>query len=233
MPSLDLHADHPYVPEPLAIWRDSASAASHKRHSDVVLLALPPSTRSRVIGLLGVRGQSEHGGDYRDSGARAAIFHLAAGHPSRYWGIVLPYLAGRGTFAQIAGCVYCAGEFDGSTISDISLFHLFTLSRPGLVIIVLPFFPSPHRVIYMSLYFLMIDITAVWVVPVAPLTGQLKAFTNKCLDVPNGSTPSSVKHIWAGKNKCLNLTGGNSTNGTPVSVLFLFSSGIALSATKQ
>ncbi|KAJ7218902.1 hypothetical protein C8J57DRAFT_1254605 [Mycena rebaudengoi] len=30
-----------------------------------------------------------------------------------------------------------------------------------------------------------------------------------------------IKHLWAGKNKCLDLTGGDSTNGTPVSVLFL------------
>ncbi|KAJ7292537.1 ricin B lectin domain-containing protein [Mycena rebaudengoi] len=80
--------------------------------------------------------------------------------------------------------------------------------------------------------------TTVWVLPVAPLIGQLKTYTNKCLDVPNGSTANGVRLQlwtcakgntnqlfkslvsgqiqWAGTNKCLDLTDGKSTNGTPI-----------------
>ncbi|KAJ7161157.1 ricin B lectin domain-containing protein [Mycena filopes] len=76
-----------------------------------------------------------------------------------------------------------------------------------------------------------------WTSPVAPLTAQLKTFTNKCLDVPGGSTANGVKLqiwtcaagntnqlfkrdglkiVWSGKNKCLDLTGGNSTAGNAI-----------------
>jgi hypothetical protein len=78
-----------------------------------------------------------------------------------------------------------------------------------------------------------------WIVPVEPLTGPLKTFNNKCLDVPNGSTANGVKlqvwdcspgntnqlfkfHPgvsqieWNGMGKCLDLTNGNSTSGNPV-----------------
>jgi hypothetical protein len=77
-----------------------------------------------------------------------------------------------------------------------------------------------------------------WSVPVAPFTGQIKTFNNKCLDVPNGSTANGVKlqlwtctpgntnqifnHRgttqieWSGKGKCLDATNGVWTNGNPV-----------------
>ncbi|KAJ7865535.1 ricin B lectin domain-containing protein [Mycena leptocephala] len=76
-----------------------------------------------------------------------------------------------------------------------------------------------------------------WSVPVAPLTGPLKTFDGKCLDVPNGSTANGVKLQiwdcapgntnqlfqtdggqikWVGQNKCLDLTDGNSTSGNPI-----------------
>ncbi|KAF7369740.1 hypothetical protein MVEN_00305700 [Mycena venus] len=78
-----------------------------------------------------------------------------------------------------------------------------------------------------------------WNVPVAPLTGQIKIFNNKCLDVPNGSTANGVKlqiwtcaagntnqvfevHPahgqieWSGKGKCLDLPSGNTTNGNRI-----------------
>ncbi|KAJ6600671.1 ricin B lectin domain-containing protein [Mycena sp. CBHHK59/15] len=76
-----------------------------------------------------------------------------------------------------------------------------------------------------------------WTLPVAPLTGQLTTFTNKCLDVPNGSTANGVKlqiwtcaagntnqlfqnHRgqieWSGTGKCIDLTNGSSTNGNPI-----------------
>ncbi|KAJ7292502.1 hypothetical protein C8J57DRAFT_1456971 [Mycena rebaudengoi] len=128
-----------------------------------------------------------------------------AGHRVGDWGILMPYLAGRGTLSastQIAGCVYCAGELDGSSRSPA-----FAPSAIRLPVDA----PSGH------------GSTTVWVVPVTPLTGQLKAFTKKCLDVPSGFTPNGIKHLCAGKNNlCLDLTGGNSTNDTPVSVLILF-----------
>ncbi|KAJ7292525.1 ricin B lectin domain-containing protein [Mycena rebaudengoi] len=76
-----------------------------------------------------------------------------------------------------------------------------------------------------------------WTVPTAPLTGQIKTFGNKCLDVPSGSTQNGVQlQIWTcaagnpnqvfqdhrgqiewkGTGKCLDLTGGNSTPGNPI-----------------
>ncbi|KAJ7264782.1 ricin B lectin domain-containing protein, partial [Mycena rebaudengoi] len=76
-----------------------------------------------------------------------------------------------------------------------------------------------------------------WTAPFDPLTGQIKTFGNKCLDVPNGSTTNGVKlqiwtcaagntnqlfqvHRqqveWSGKGKCLDLTDGNSTIGNPI-----------------
>lgn len=87
---------------------------------------------------------------------------------------------------------------------------------------------------------------ATWTVPVAPLTGTIKTFHNKCLDVPNGSTANGVKLQiwtcaagntnqlftntrgqieWAGKGKCIDLTDGKSVNGNPVriSVLSIYS----------
>ncbi|KAJ7844304.1 ricin B lectin domain-containing protein [Mycena leptocephala] len=78
---------------------------------------------------------------------------------------------------------------------------------------------------------------ATWTVPVAPLTGTIKTFHNKCLDVPNGSTANGVKLQiwtcaagntnqlftntrgqieWAGKGKCIDLTDGKSVNGNPI-----------------
>ncbi|KAJ7726815.1 hypothetical protein DFH07DRAFT_234705 [Mycena maculata] len=81
-----------------------------------------------------------------------------------------------------------------------------------------------------------------WLVPVAPLTGSITTFSDKCLDVPNGSTENGVKlqiwtcaegntnqmfqnHIgqieWSGTGKCIDLTNGNSTSGNPVRWLFL------------
>ncbi|KAF7354293.1 hypothetical protein MVEN_01117600 [Mycena venus] len=81
-----------------------------------------------------------------------------------------------------------------------------------------------------------------WTLPVAPLTGQIKTFNNKCLDVPNGSTANGVKlqiwtctagntnqlfqvHAssngasqieWSGKGKCMDLTDGKSVSGNPI-----------------
>ncbi|KAJ7258068.1 ricin B lectin domain-containing protein [Mycena haematopus] len=79
-----------------------------------------------------------------------------------------------------------------------------------------------------------------WTVPVPPLTGQIKTFSNKfCLDVPNGSTANGVKlQIWTctpgntnqnfqthnglaqiewnGSGKCIDLTNGISKSGTPI-----------------
>ncbi|KAK7055568.1 ricin B lectin domain-containing protein [Favolaschia claudopus] len=78
-----------------------------------------------------------------------------------------------------------------------------------------------------------------WSIPVAPLTGKMTTFGNKCLDVPNGSTANGVKlqiwdcaegntnqmwtiHSgfdqieWAGKGKCLDLTDGKTANGNPI-----------------
>ncbi|KAJ7703936.1 ricin B lectin domain-containing protein [Mycena rosella] len=76
-----------------------------------------------------------------------------------------------------------------------------------------------------------------WLLPVAPLTGSLMTFNNKCLDVPNGSTANGVKlqiwtcaagntnqmfqnHNgqieWSGMGKCLDLTDGESVNGNPI-----------------
>ncbi|KAF7369744.1 hypothetical protein MVEN_00306100 [Mycena venus] len=80
-----------------------------------------------------------------------------------------------------------------------------------------------------------------WTVPVAPLTGQIKTFGNKCLDVPNGSTANGVKLqlwtctegnvnqlfrtndgsaqiVWSAKGiqKCIDLTDGNSTIGNSI-----------------
>jgi hypothetical protein len=78
-----------------------------------------------------------------------------------------------------------------------------------------------------------------WSVPIAPLTGPLKTFDGKCLDVPSGATQNGVKlQVWdcfaespnqlfqtvgkqikfSGTSKCLDLTDGNSTSGTPVRV---------------
>ncbi|KAJ7358468.1 ricin B lectin domain-containing protein [Mycena albidolilacea] len=76
-----------------------------------------------------------------------------------------------------------------------------------------------------------------WIVPVPPLSGPIKTFDNKCIDVPNGSNVNGVKlqiwtcaegntnqlfkpHEgfsqleWVGSGKCLDLTDGNFTNGT-------------------
>ncbi|KAJ7881984.1 ricin B lectin domain-containing protein [Mycena olivaceomarginata] len=78
-----------------------------------------------------------------------------------------------------------------------------------------------------------------WTTPVPPLTGQIKTFNNKCLDVPNGSTANGVKLQiwdcaegntnqifkiadglsqieWVGKGKCIDLTNGNATAGNPL-----------------
>ncbi|KAK6993091.1 ricin B lectin domain-containing protein [Favolaschia claudopus] len=78
-----------------------------------------------------------------------------------------------------------------------------------------------------------------WSIPVAPLTGKMTTFGNKCLDVPDGSTANGVKlqiwdceagntnqiwtiHSgiaqieWAGKGKCLDLTDGKTANGNPI-----------------
>jgi hypothetical protein len=76
---------------------------------------------------------------------------------------------------------------------------------------------------------------------VAPLTGQLKTFNNKYLDVRNGSTDNGVKLQiwtcfpgntnqifqnfpsqigWAGTGKCIDLTDGKSVNGNPVGLFF-------------
>jgi hypothetical protein len=76
-----------------------------------------------------------------------------------------------------------------------------------------------------------------WTVPVFPLVGQIQTFSDKCLDVPNGSTTDGVKlQIWTctpgdtnqlfqvqvnsglsqiewnGMGKCIDLTGGSTTN---------------------
>lgn len=76
-----------------------------------------------------------------------------------------------------------------------------------------------------------------WVAPIAPLTGTISTFNNKCIDVPNGSKANGVKlqiwtcaagntnqmftnHRgqieWAGTGKCLDLTDGKSVNGQPI-----------------
>ncbi|KAJ6539760.1 ricin B lectin domain-containing protein [Mycena capillaripes] len=76
-----------------------------------------------------------------------------------------------------------------------------------------------------------------WTAPFAPLTGQIKTFGDKCLDVTGGSTANGVKlQIWTcaagntnqmftvnrqtvewkGTGKCLDLTNGNSTIGNPI-----------------
>jgi hypothetical protein len=81
-----------------------------------------------------------------------------------------------------------------------------------------------------------------WTAPIEPLTGQLKTYDNKCLDVPNGENKNGVKLQvwtcaegntnqlfqlrrdrieWKGSNKCLDVTDGNSTIGNPVRVSFL------------
>ncbi|KAJ7813086.1 ricin B lectin domain-containing protein [Mycena olivaceomarginata] len=82
-----------------------------------------------------------------------------------------------------------------------------------------------------------------WTAPFAPLTGTIKTFNNKCLDVPNrnnangqklqiwtcadGNTnqqftihanPNTIK--WKGTGKCLDLTNGNSTIGNPMRPVF-------------
>jgi hypothetical protein len=78
-----------------------------------------------------------------------------------------------------------------------------------------------------------------WSLPVAPLTGTITTFNNKCLDVPNGSNVNGVKlQIWTcaagntnqmfqnfnnqiewkGTGKCLDLTDGKSTNGNPIQI---------------
>ncbi|KAJ7334733.1 ricin B lectin domain-containing protein [Mycena albidolilacea] len=78
-----------------------------------------------------------------------------------------------------------------------------------------------------------------WTAPFAPLTGTIKTFDNKCLDVPNGNNANGQKlqiwtcadgntnqqftiHAnpntieWKGTGKCLDLTNGNSTIGNPI-----------------
>ncbi|KAJ7682346.1 ricin B lectin domain-containing protein [Mycena polygramma] len=77
-----------------------------------------------------------------------------------------------------------------------------------------------------------------WTAPFAPLTGQIKTFDDKCLDVTDGSNVNGVKlQIWTcatgntnqlftihgrttiewkGTGKCLDLTDGNSTIGNPI-----------------
>ncbi|KAJ6578663.1 ricin B lectin domain-containing protein [Mycena vulgaris] len=76
-----------------------------------------------------------------------------------------------------------------------------------------------------------------WLIPIAPLSGALQTFNNKCLDVPKGSTANGVKlQIWTctagntnqvfqnhngqiewkGTGKCLDLTDGKSVNGNPI-----------------
>ncbi|KAF7297417.1 hypothetical protein MIND_00975300 [Mycena indigotica] len=76
-----------------------------------------------------------------------------------------------------------------------------------------------------------------WGAPVAPLSGTISTFNNKCLDVPNGSKANGVKlqlwtcaasntnqmftnHRgqieWTGTGKCLDLTNGVSANGTQI-----------------
>ncbi|KAJ7288649.1 WD40-repeat-containing domain protein [Mycena rebaudengoi] len=67
-----------YLPELLAILRDSVSTASHKRLSDFVLLALPPSTRRCPTmrygeAYWGCEGNLSTVGNYRESGAKTAI----------------------------------------------------------------------------------------------------------------------------------------------------------------
>ncbi|KAK7014253.1 ricin B lectin domain-containing protein [Favolaschia claudopus] len=80
-----------------------------------------------------------------------------------------------------------------------------------------------------------------WTIPAPPLSGPIKIFNNKCLDVPNGSTENGVKlqiwtcaqgnanqifstpHLggaqieWNGKGKCLDLL--TSGIGTPISMV--------------
>ncbi|KAK7055449.1 ricin B lectin domain-containing protein [Favolaschia claudopus] len=76
-----------------------------------------------------------------------------------------------------------------------------------------------------------------WVMPFAPLTGQIQTYDNMCLDVTGGGPDNGVKlqvwtcsngpnqqfNIvssttiqWAGNGKCLDLTGGQSDVGTPI-----------------
>ncbi|KAJ7191507.1 ricin B lectin domain-containing protein, partial [Mycena pura] len=78
-----------------------------------------------------------------------------------------------------------------------------------------------------------------WDAPFAPLTGTIKTFDNKCLDVTNGDDADGVKlQIWTcaagntnqqftihqqtiewkGTGKCLDLTNGNSTIGNPIQI---------------
>ncbi|KAJ6454408.1 hypothetical protein C8R45DRAFT_1189577 [Mycena sanguinolenta] len=73
-----------------------------------------------------------------------------------------------------------------------------------------------------------------WTMPVAPLTGQIKPFNNKCLDVTGEATANGIKLQiwtcapgntnqlftfqraqieWAGQGKCLDLTDGRNTPG--------------------
>ncbi|KAJ7234717.1 hypothetical protein C8J57DRAFT_1729012 [Mycena rebaudengoi] len=63
--------------------RDSANATSHKRLSDVVLLAQPPSTRRCPTmrhgeAYWGCEGNLSTVGNYRESGAKVAILNLAS-----------------------------------------------------------------------------------------------------------------------------------------------------------
>ncbi|KAJ7292518.1 hypothetical protein C8J57DRAFT_1456975 [Mycena rebaudengoi] len=117
--------------------RNSARATSHKRLSDVVLLALPPSRRRcptmqcRVGRRTG--GARATVGDYRESGAKAAILNLVTVPCLRLvvrgWGIVIPYLAGQETLsvgAQIAGRVYCAGS-SMETLDSRLFFNLLNI----------------------------------------------------------------------------------------------------------
>ncbi|KAJ7721911.1 ricin B lectin domain-containing protein [Mycena metata] len=76
-----------------------------------------------------------------------------------------------------------------------------------------------------------------WFAPFAPLTGTIRTYDNKCLDVTNGNNVDGVKLQiwtcgtnnpnqqfkvnrqtieWAGSGKCLDLTDGNSTIGNPI-----------------
>ncbi|KAJ7292583.1 ricin B lectin domain-containing protein [Mycena rebaudengoi] len=76
-----------------------------------------------------------------------------------------------------------------------------------------------------------------WTLPTPPLTGPIKIFNNKCLDVPSGSHTNGVKlqiwtcaegntnqifHKntelieWSGQGKCLDLTDGLTTPGNPI-----------------
>ncbi|KAK7055442.1 ricin B lectin domain-containing protein [Favolaschia claudopus] len=81
-----------------------------------------------------------------------------------------------------------------------------------------------------------------WSIPFAPLTGQIRTFDNKCLDVPNGNKADGVKlqiwtcsggpnqqfHIdqdsisWTGNGKVLDISNGISAIGTPIQLWTAF-----------